>query len=834
MAGVAGYNPLTLVPGNPGEIPEEVQAVESGGEAHHDFVGKRSKPSVVYGMNLFFARVGLNQYSKSEEITSESLHIAFNGGIETVKADLRLSTPHNLYNDADQLARDLFVINGTQVTNVKPLVFMISLENLERGIFNQVFNELKRVLSIKYNLRSYLTNGKLSVTHDAYKFDGIKGNPMDCNIMFSAATACDPQVTGEADMRSAIEEGRFISPIDTPVLVYGQSYWGNWNIETPQGDGYMGATIIIGLTKDIGGVRDNRAEIRLSVPRDLLAGPSVLDLATIYDKIVKSDGNISPADMRVFIGDISIKRNKPFSGSIRELYIQIINEGIRLFRINVELLLRFIFIIKEIGDMSQHKVGVIYKHLALGSVDGLSTVAFLKRDGSLSYIPKEDKYGNPCILFRCAGTVHISTGLTEEQYANQLQSQRATILREYQEKLEQKRAKAEAAKERGFLKKVAFEEARRLANQKLMEERERKAAAREARAARGFGSGLLRGAARKRKQTGGYKRKTFKKQRGGALNLGIVINALINSLFMNLYYTLTNPRNPTSLFNINTLSEEFIDFTLVGVFPEHRDYALLDNKILGLPLCSIIYILYETLEDLDGSKFDRVGGEIITSFLIRFNFTEEEIYRIQRYMADIDLDAKLKGFELPIVNNLEEVFRPLTQSDKDTLRSLDAQIPGIIPYDYYIRRSEAERAGTSYETLTPAEIAMTQSEWMAEERSAEERRVLEERAYETNDGETNDGELTEGELNDEVPLKLMEPIYYIIQKSKASKAPKASKKQSPRGPKSQRSNLEGRQNKMRNESLRKRKKVIEADRGRIRFGIQEPMVWARKTRKQRK
>ena len=98
-------------------------------------------------------------------------------------------------------------------------------------------------------------------------------------------------------------------------------------------------------------------------------------------------------------------------------------------------------------------------------------------------------------------------------------------------------------------------------------------------------------------------------------------------------------------------------------------------------------------------------------------------------------------------------------------------------------------------------------------------------AFETNDGGSNN----------EGPPK----IDYIItnQNAKASKAPKASKasrNKSPRGPKSERSNLEGRQNKMRNKSLRERNIMKKKAAEKIRFDIQQTSVWARKTRKQRK
>jgi hypothetical protein len=694
------YDPLSLVPGNPGEIPDHVQTIESVGEAHHDFTLKRCpKPAVVIAMNKYFEG-DLDKYSKNEKFTSELLHRHFNGGADAVKADLRLSTPHNEYTNAESLRRDLFLINGSEV-NVKPLVFMISVANLETPSFKDVINELKTALATKYELRSYLRNGKLSVTHDAYKFDGTKGNPIDCNIMFSAATACDPQITGEPAIKSAIEENRFHSPISpSSVLVEGASEWANWKIETPPGNKYLGATITIEFGYS--------GDVILNIPRDLLAGPSVSDLAMIYDKIVSSRGNISPADIRTFVGDLSIKRQKPFSANITALYTQIINQGIRLLNIGEGFdLLPFIFILKEIGDMSQHKVAVKYKHLAVGSVDDLSTIAFLKRGGPLSYIPKENKRGEACILFRSAGTLHVATGLTPEEYAAQLESQRATIQAEYEAKLARKREKDEQAKVRAVLRTADIEEARRLTHEKRMEKIRMDAAERASRAVK-FGQ-YSRGGARKRKYLGMYRRKTVKKQRGGSRNLEAHIRSLINALFMNLYYILKNPDAPTSLFNINTLSEDFIDFTLVGTF-SGGETVLLNNKMLGLPLCSIIYILYETLEDLEEHAFEDQRKQIINNFLMAFNFTDEEIGRIQRYMNDSTLDTQLTGMILSHVSEPGEVIRPLTQSDKDTLRSLDAKIPGIIPYDYYILRSESERAGTLYETLTPAEIARTEAE----------------------------------------------------------------------------------------------------------------------------
>ena len=241
---------------------------------------------------------------------------------------------------------------------------------------------------------------------------------------------------------------------------------------------------------------------------------------------------------------LEIRVNNPdlVNGDIRFFYEQIIKKCFNLksktdgvFKNYYSLV--FIFFLKELGDMLQHKVAIADKHIALGSVDGLSTIGFLKRGGPISYIPKINKKGLAYILFRVAGTSHLTGGMTAEQVLALQEAQEAA--KDAAQKAE-KAAKAFAKEECLNRKRFAFEEARKDAlievarrKEEMIRRRQRTRAkieelkAKEAHEAQKAQNKPSRGNQRRysrkyRKQKGGSrkkKKKKLQKQKGGGDDL---------------------------------------------------------------------------------------------------------------------------------------------------------------------------------------------------------------------------------------------------------------------------------------------------------------------------
>ena len=739
MAEADGIFPY--IPDELGEISELIQTVESIGEAYHDFIGERSNIAVRLAIHNYFHTTK----GQSEETTSEIIHRAFNNGIPVTKADLRLSTISKIYTDPQRLAEHLFF----GVDNVKPLVFMINRGDLGAPAFDSILNELQRRMHIKYGLRVSANPGVgaegnpappvLYVTRDAYKFvdnDDRRGNPfLNTREEMAGSTLFDPGMSGsgQADISIAQNEGRFHL---TPELVNGSSHWGTYRIITLVQNGrYNGLQMNLTLSGlKVNPVKDNQ-QIQIIYPKALIRGPSVEVLANIYSMITKYNINnriLSEQGMIDILGAIRIKNTG--AGSFDTgFYTSIIRKCSELYLIHKDFALIFIFFLKELGDMLQHKVGIKFKHLAIGSWDGLSTIAFLKRGGPISYIPKK---GN--LLFRVAGTLHKTGGMTPAEIAQQV----ADVQAEVQARIAAAAANKIAARQR-IIDERASMEAARIATEAAAKARkqqinDRRTATRAKINASKQESGKKRAAPvlpegrsvsqktlrrTNRKQVGGSKwGKTFKKQKGGGNIMDALIIRLINALFNNLDYVIDNPEASTSLFNItsitanNTVIDD--DFAIIANFDDNRT-VFLNNKLLGLPLCSILYMLYEELFDLDSSLIN--AKKIIIQFLSTFNFNQGDIERIipdvfpNAVLADvpaaeiIDVD----GEGTPIIQPYK---RELNEFDKEELRKFvdkGYDIPGIIPYEYAIRRDNI--TGSSYETpVTEEEIMASNAQYNIE------------------------------------------------------------------------------------------------------------------------
>ena len=643
-------------PGADGNIPMPVQEIASVGEACHDFTIARSKLSVVNLRKDLIRNIGMEHYQKTEHDISKLLHREFNGGIVTRKANLDLSDTSKVYTTLQQLEKDLFF--GSD--GVNPLVFTIAASELEK--FKPVLEKLKTRFSL-YDFNPYLT-------HDAYARPVPLGNPMAATIKYSAATTCDSGTAGSSGdvLKSAMAAGDFI--MDNP-LVTGKSYWGTWTIytkSTPSGK-YGGAKVQI---------RSHEVPMfEIELPTELTRSPSVNELSLMLDGVISGRTN----------DQIIISINKHLSSpSIRTFYTIFIGHIRTLYSIHPFIALKFIFIWKELGDMSQHLVAVTQKHLAGGTVDGLSSIAFLKRGVAISYMIACIK-GLDHVRFRVAGTSHMLAGSPADMARRQADA-----------------AAAEAARLAAIAKrqedKAAMKEAIRVAaaaeRAEIENERTRaKAASNERRAAR---TGV-RGAARKNKMVGGsrwkktarklrkYKNsnKTYKQKGGANISADDLIDWLIDALFD---YSLAAAAGggggglpaTCSLFNVkdapSPITSDYIDLTLVVLRPDGFP-IFMDNEVLGLPLASILYILPQNLP-ADIRPADT--ATIIEDFLKSFNFTDEEITYISQRVAASSLAASpsssLAQAPAPKVSN---VIRKGTDSDKDKLQLLVDNYGAVIP-----------------------------------------------------------------------------------------------------------------------------------------------------------
>ena len=672
-----GYTPTDM-----GEIPDEVIKIESIGEVFHDFTKGRSNSTVKLALQRFFNRTR----GQSEELTSKLIDNAFNGTGDIRKAYLSLDAISKVYNDPERLKHALFFGND----NVNPLVFRIPRESLESGIFDELLERLAQIIHTKYEL--FLSSrgfggddSALCVTHDSYNTDGRRANPFNANIFTSASTLFDPAVEGSSKEGLILSQdnGHFHFEEDNN-LVEGRSFWGSYIIRTVRDarGRYAGATI--DLTLDGINTASPAQNIHIEFPGSLLRGPSVEVLSMIYKRIVKTIIPISHRqtdfnlEKRELIGDIREKNNSDISYNER-FYTFLLDECIKLYRINPDFLLIFIFFLKELGDMSQHKVAIKFRHLALGSRDELSTIAFLKRGGPISYMPRiENKLRY--LEFRVAGTLHKTSGMTQEQ----LDAQKLAIQREQEMRIAKAQEFERIARQNALRKKEELAEAKliakAIADADAKEQYEEKLFKSSQRAARASGRG-----SRFRKQRGSSKkRKTLKKQKGGnSVNISDIqniIQSLIEGLFNNLNAVLLDNTLDTSLFKITCINDGVpnIDYTLIGEL-DSSNIVFLNNKLLGLPLCSVIYILIGVLigdEYSDGVSSIEDTNIIIKQFLEVFNFTDSDIMRI---MNGFEL-PKVVELEVPIEENISEslgIRKILTEDDKDALRMLEYDIPGI-------------------------------------------------------------------------------------------------------------------------------------------------------------
>ena len=809
-----GYTPVD------GEIDEIAQIIESIAEAYHDFGGgERTNSTVMKAIQILFGTTrGLSELKGSQLI-----HRCFNGGNPVKKADLRLDADAKLYHRPDELRRDLFFGD----TDVRPLVFMISREHLAAQRFRAELDELQLRMHRKYTLRilgragapglggagagggaARLEESRLLRTNDAYNFKDpgdSRANPFNCIEQLAGSGLFDPGMLSQERVTSSQTDGHFILDRD---LVEGRSFWGEYKLKTlVQAGRYNGLEMNLKLFG--GRLRARDQEFTLNYPKNLLRGPSVEVLAMIYKLVIEKNGELSPAEIDVIVGEIRAKNTA--AGSFNtDFYRQVIVRCNQLKKINPQFVLILIFFLKELGDMLQHKVAIKFKHLALGSWDNLSTIAFLKRGGPLAYIPKKEN-----LLFRVAGTLHMVGGMSEAEIADQ----QRILQQEESEKREAEKARiresklraAAMAAERLNLQNAADEakkEAKRIAQVTLVNKRAASAARREGQkrgreegglgeaaglglggrgrsagegglgegglgegglgglggrggsagglggrggSAGGLGGGRApagkgflgvkgpevldeavpdqavpavldpqgkkgRGQGSPRRQIGGSKwlktfrrkklsrKKTLKKQKGGAVIIDALIINLINALFRNLEEVL-KPENAdldTYLFTTPNIGE---DFAIIGEF-NNGQTVFLNNNLLGLPLCSIFYMLYEVLDDLENVADAR---RIIEQFLTVFNFSDGDITRINIYINE----AAVENGSVEIVRDLGDFKRGLTEFDKEVLRNFvdkGYNIPGIIPYEYAIRRDGI--TGNSYEPpVTDEEIGASNAEY---------------------------------------------------------------------------------------------------------------------------
>jgi hypothetical protein len=656
-----GYEPL-----QDGNIPPEVQTIESVGEACHDFTIARSKLSVVNLRKQLIHEIQMEQYQKTEHDISKLLHTAFNGTGGNIKANLDLSDTSKVYTNPALLESELFFGDD----GVNPLVFTVAAANL--GTFQPLLEKLSDRLE-----QTYLVDKK--VTHDAYSRPGLLGNPFNASIIYSAATTCDSGVAGSsADvLQTAMRENRFI--LDSP-LVSGTSFWGNWTIQTnttPAGK-YGGANVTITINDII-------IPITIGLPAALTRSPSVNELSIMLDGVISKR---TPDQILISI-------NKNLSApAIRTFYTSFIGHMERLYRANKFNALKFVFIWKELGDMSQHLVAVTKKHLAGGSVDGLSTIAFLKRGVPCSYIIASIK-GLDHVRFRVAGNSHIQgdpvKAAKRKRDAEAAAEKRNVALAK---RKEEKAAMKEAIRVAARAEQEAIDRARALA----------KAAAAARRAGR---TGVLTGGSRWKKTERKLRKRRNKtyKQKGGARDL---IEKIIDALFDYLTEALAGggggPDLPAecSLFNAKDVPleegiSEYIDLTIV-VQDDGNNNIFMDNALLGLPLASIIYLLGEKLK---GEPLTTKNvNTIVDDFLKSFNFTDSEIeYIMAKISTPRDATAAPSG-SLTIGN----ILREATDSDKAVLQVLvhnyGAIIPGFVINEPEVLPEE-EVTATGAGTATP-------------------------------------------------------------------------------------------------------------------------------------
>lgn len=657
-----GYTPQN------GIIPDDVLKIESVGEACHDFNAASSGIRVNSLRKELFniLRLPVN----NEHKTSELIHERFNGG-GLLKADLRLGEPSLVYTNGpgsvqniDMLRQRLFPDD----TNVNPLIFTIPFEYLPR--FEGILNEVQRRISLKYGILPGAST-KLQVTHDAYQREGMAGNPFNAEIIYSAATICDPGKAGSGDdiLNKAMTDRSFILNTD---LVKGNSFWGQWAIETNlHGDSYPSATIHIKLNTLFD--QSPGDYITITMIKGMTSGPSINILSIMLDGVISGKNN------EQILNTLSEKTNsgKPLIlPKFRSFYLSCINQIIRLYRINPFYGLMFILILKEMGDMSQHMVAVKYKHLAGGSVDGLSAVAFLKRGVPISYLFTVDKPTKiKRLQFRVAGTLHVKGGMSDAEFEAQRLSVAAAA------SVYAKKAKADKmAKTKAENRELAIRDAQY-----------------KAILAASIKDAQKRG---RFERAGRFKGGYHRKQIGGNRYALDLIIQIINRLFAYLYLILSlreKPENCT-LFNMIDIPDEdlldsYIDLTLI--VKDGREIFFVDNHLLGLPIARLIYIYYHKLEEVleyqpDGFT-DTETRILIEDFLRDSNFNESEI----EVILNIDI-TKIKPHEKTEL--FDDIIRQMSESDKEYFEHLVYNYGAVIAGVSIVEPSDNINRG--YETNT--------------------------------------------------------------------------------------------------------------------------------------
>jgi hypothetical protein len=664
-AGAPGYDPEAPSAYSPGEISVRAQEAETLGDACHDFLGSRGK-IIQEHVHDFLRSIDADTSLYNSKIRiSQILHEEFNG-TGPMKADLHIRNQYDypFYPDTakgrSDLIRDLFTVDRT---HVKPLIFMIPQEIGDE--FKGIITELKGILIRRFNL-AVRGSGRPLVGHDAFKRDGFRGNIFDGIISFSAANLCDPGTTGSKweDILASFRDGTFILDAD---LVHGRSYWGEYEIHTKVVEGalrkYNGATLILTIT--------GQPSISLDVPRVLTNFPSVADLSIIYDAIVKNKTSRTPVADDRFIETLILNlKDIHRTGNIQlpdvsRFYGSIIRQAIRLYDTRTpHLLLKFVFFLKEIGDMMLHKVAIKYKYISGATTDLLSWIAFIKRGTPMSYMLSKNSKRIPTILMNVAGSVGRA-GQSPEEIRMQMLAFQEQAREKERVRLTKLAERAAAKKLRdieeanlykrkfGNVRRMFFDSAgsKRGSNSGNVNRGRSKSARTNGRsspsqisnnqtrrsdlpmvlhlvrrAEEPHGGGHAGGncghpncphkkrkSLSKRKQGGGYRHKTFK-QKGGALEQvqkELIINnrfsKLINGLFKNLYRVMDGDTD-TMLFSINdVIDNDTFDMSLVGTYTDSPIIVVLDNIILGLPLARISYILKGNLNYLINEEFNNEG-----------------------------------------------------------------------------------------------------------------------------------------------------------------------------------------------------------------------------------
>lgn len=650
-----------------GEVPEDVQRMESIGEASHDFstAGGRAMGAIIKDRVVLIKRIMGEGFSINEEQLCKFIHARANEDGILGNFLLEQNTTYNTYTDFDKLHRDLFTRDGN---NVNPLVFLIRPEDLKKPEFIEVYNHLKRVLQAKFRLPQYTSLGKteLAALHDAFvSGTHAHGNPVDIHELVTAAKLMDAAKTGP--ITQAIEEGRFHH-----INISGNSFWLKWKcVSTAKEGRYDGADFEIQI--------DGQAAKKFHIPKNLTSGLSVYDLSVIYDKIkIEGEGKEIPASsinriVRELLDNLIGRADDRVRQDIQIFFGNIIKYAIELYNLSPdknipEFLLRLIFAIKEFGDMWQHKAAVQLGVLAGGTGDRLSSIGFLKRGTPLTYM-RVSPGKLPRILFRVLGTLNIQGGMSAAEFsAQKKEAEDYAQAREEENKRVQVEKKAEA-KQMALQKRADFERQREEAKAIIDKRRKLLADARIRRAARGRGDGAggggggggaggggtngnrrrkrmsadalaasalvsmgtgtmssnsneprgyrnkkprpSRKSLRKRKQGGGYRHKTYK-QKGGFLDSLVTdniindrIKILIDGVFNNLNRVLLSIGDPTPLPTaLFNIAAVDEDINIDLTETKEGETVFVDNELLGLPLSTILNTLYNNLYELPMEDYE--------------------------------------------------------------------------------------------------------------------------------------------------------------------------------------------------------------------------------------